>query len=37
MPSRGRRAVIAEVRGDDPEIGAKLRTEERELEADGLN
>jgi len=28
---------IAEVRGDDPEIAAKLRIEERELEAGGLN
>ena len=28
---------IEEVRGDDPEVAAKLRIEERELEADGLN
>ena len=28
---------IAEVRGDDPEIAAKLRIEERELEAGGLD
>jgi hypothetical protein len=28
---------IEEVRGDDPEIAAKLRIEERELEAGGLN
>jgi hypothetical protein len=28
---------IAEVRGDDPELAAKLRIEERELEAGGLN
>jgi hypothetical protein len=28
---------IAEVRGDDPEVAAKLRIEERELEASGLN
>jgi hypothetical protein len=28
---------IAEVRGDDPEMAAKLRLEERELEAGGLN
>ena len=26
-----------EVRGDDPELAAKLRIEERELEAGGLN
>jgi len=28
---------IEEVRRDDPEIAAKLRIEERELEAGGLN
>jgi len=28
---------IEEVRGDDPELAAKLRIEERELEAGGLN
>jgi hypothetical protein len=28
---------IGEVRGDDPELAAKLRIEERELEAGGLN
>jgi hypothetical protein len=28
---------IAEVRGDDPEVAAKLRIEERELEAGGRN
>jgi hypothetical protein len=28
---------IAEVRGDDPEMAAKLRIEERELGAGGLN
>ena len=28
---------IEEVRGDDPEMAAKLRIEERELEAGGLN
>ena len=28
---------IEEVRGDDPEIAAKLRIEERELEAGGLH
>ena len=28
---------IEEVRGDEPEIAAKLRIEERELEAGGLN
>jgi len=28
---------IEEVRGDEPEIAAKLRIEERELEASGLN
>ena len=28
---------IAEVRADDPELAAKLRIEERELEAGGLN
>ena len=28
---------VAEVRGDDPEMAAKLRLEERELEAGGLN
>ena len=28
---------IEEVRGDDPEIAAKLGVEERELEAGGLN
>ena len=27
---------IEEVRGDDPEVAAKLRIEERELEAGGL-
>jgi hypothetical protein len=29
--------VRREVRGDDPEVAAKLRIEERELEAGGLN
>lgn len=28
---------IEEVRGDDPEVAAKLRIEERELEAGALN
>ncbi len=28
---------IEEVRGDEPELAAKLRIEERELEAGGLN
>jgi hypothetical protein len=28
---------IAEVRGDDPEVAAKLRIEEQELEAGGVN
>ena len=28
---------IEEVRGDDPEVAAKLRIEERELEAGGLS
>jgi hypothetical protein len=28
---------IEEVRGDDPELAAKLRIEERELEVGGLN
>jgi hypothetical protein len=28
---------VEEVRGDDPEIEAELRIEERELEAGGLN
>jgi hypothetical protein len=28
---------IEEVRGDEPKLGAKLRIEERELEAGGLN
>ena len=28
---------IEEERGDDPETAAKLRTEERELKAGGLN
>ena len=28
---------IAGVRGDDPEVAAKLRIEERELEAGGVN
>jgi hypothetical protein len=28
---------IEEVRGDDPDMAAKLRIEERELEAGGLN
>ncbi len=28
---------IEEVRGDEPEIAAKLRIEERELDAGGLN
>ena len=28
---------IREVRGDDPEVAAKLRIEERDLEAGGLN
>jgi hypothetical protein len=28
---------IEEVRGDDPEVAAKLRVEERELEAGGPN
>ena len=28
---------VAEVRGDDPEMAAKLRVEERMLEAGGLN
>ncbi len=28
---------IEEVRGDDPELAAKLRVEERELDAGGMN
>jgi hypothetical protein len=28
---------IDEVRGDEPELAAKLRIEEREIEADGLS
>ena len=28
---------VEEVRGDDPEVAAKLRIEERELEPHGLN
>jgi hypothetical protein len=28
---------IEEVRGDDPELASHLRSEERELEAGGLN
>ena len=28
---------IEEVRSDDPEVAAQLRTEERQLEAGGLN
>ncbi len=28
---------IEEVRGDDPEVAAKLRIEERELDAGGLS
>jgi len=28
---------IEEVRGDDPEVAASLRIEERELDAGGLN
>ena len=28
---------IAEVRGDDPDVAASLRVDERELEAGGLN
>jgi hypothetical protein len=28
---------IEEVRGNDPEVAAKLRIEERELDAGGLN
>jgi len=28
---------VEEVRGDEPEMAAKLRIEERELEAGGLN
>ena len=28
---------IGDLRGDDPEVAAKLRVEERELEAGGLN
>jgi hypothetical protein len=29
--------LVEEVRGDEPELVAKLRIEERELEAGGLN
>ena len=29
--------VVEEVRGDEPELASRLRIEERELEADGLN
>jgi len=29
--------LVKEVRGDDPEVAAKLRIEERELEAGGVN
>jgi hypothetical protein len=29
--------LIEEVRGDDPEVAAKLRIEQRELGAGGLN
>jgi len=32
-----RTRFIKEVRGDDPEVAAKLLIEERELEARGLN
>ena len=28
---------VEEVRGDDPEVAAKLRIEERQLDAGGLN
>jgi hypothetical protein len=35
--NRGRGRFIEEVRGDEPELAAKLRIEERELEAGGLN
>jgi hypothetical protein len=33
----GAERFIEEVRGDEPEMAAKLRIEERELEAGGLN
>ena len=34
---RKRERFIEEVRGDEPEMAAKLRIEERELEAGGVN
>jgi hypothetical protein len=37
MRREGCERVIEEVRGDDPEIATKLRIEERELDAGGLN
>jgi hypothetical protein len=37
-PARGReRGFIEEVRGDEPDVAAKRRIEERELETGGLN
>jgi len=35
--ARTPKRFIGEVRGDDPELAANLRIEERELEAGGLN
>ena len=35
--TRSRSASLREVRGDDPQLVSKLRIEERELEAGGLN
>jgi len=37
VPREYAERFIADVRGDDPEVAAKLRIEERELEAGGLN
>jgi len=37
QPRQRAERFIEEVRGDDPEVAAKLRVEERELEAGGLN
>ena len=36
-PARSCRRAIEDVRSDEPDIAAKLRVEERELEAGGLN
>ena len=37
VPREDAERFIEEVRGDDPEIAAEVRIEERELEAGGLN